>query len=217
MAAIDQNTDKPARRKEPKDVRRKQLIEATIDSIAKRGFASTTMADVADGAGLSRGIVNFHFESKEKLLAEALRFLVEVYGTHWQNAVDTAGPRAADRLWALVQSDFSRKVCNKRYISAWFGLRAEAQSRPTYRLICGHHDESFVSLLNEICTELVEDGNYDADPVRLASVIDATLEGLWLQVLMGPDGMSRQSGLACAVEQLAAMFPKHFTRDGPLT
>ena len=30
------------------------------------------MADVADGAGLSRGIVNFHFESKEKLLIATL-------------------------------------------------------------------------------------------------------------------------------------------------
>ena len=52
-------------RKASKETRRQQLIEATIDSLAKRGYSETTMADVADGAGLSRGIVNFHFESKE--------------------------------------------------------------------------------------------------------------------------------------------------------
>ena len=42
-----------------KALRRQQLIDSTVDSIAKRGFSGTTLADVADGAGLSRGIVNF--------------------------------------------------------------------------------------------------------------------------------------------------------------
>ena len=63
-------------RKASKETRQQQLIEATIDSLAKRGYSETTMADVADGAGLSRGIVNFHFESKEKLLVATLA----VYG-----------------------------------------------------------------------------------------------------------------------------------------
>ena len=35
-------------RKASKEMRRQQLIEATIDSLAKRGYAETTMADVAD-------------------------------------------------------------------------------------------------------------------------------------------------------------------------
>eukprot|EP01035_Chromulina_nebulosa_P043950 gene43950-59527_t len=43
-------------RKASKEVRQQQLIEATIDSLAKRGYAETTLANVADGVGLSRGI-----------------------------------------------------------------------------------------------------------------------------------------------------------------
>jgi len=53
---------------------RELLITATLDSIAKRGFAETTLARVAKGAGMSRGIVNFHFASKDELFIEALRF-----------------------------------------------------------------------------------------------------------------------------------------------
>ncbi|WP_457155514.1 TetR family transcriptional regulator, partial [Mesorhizobium sp. P5_C1] len=64
-------------RKASKEVRQLQLIEATIDSLAKRGYSETTMADVADGAGLSRGIVNFHFESKEKLLIATLQHMYD--------------------------------------------------------------------------------------------------------------------------------------------
>ena len=35
--------------------------------------------DVSQGAGLSQGIVNFHFKSKELLLIETLRFISNEY------------------------------------------------------------------------------------------------------------------------------------------
>ena len=73
-----------------KALRRQQLIDSTIDSIAKRGFSGTTLADVADGAGLSRGIVNFHFKSKEMLLVETLRYLAEEYRDAWRRGLERA-------------------------------------------------------------------------------------------------------------------------------
>jgi len=97
-------------RKASKEVRRLQLIEATIDSLAKRGYAETTMADVADGAGLSRGIVNFHFESKEKLLIATLQHMYEEYSSHWRQALERAGEDPADQLKALVAADFDRSI-----------------------------------------------------------------------------------------------------------
>src|SRR6476660_2776916 len=78
-------------RKASREVRRLQLSEATIDSLAKRGYAETTMADVADGAGLSRGIVNVHFESKEKLLVATLQYMADEYAVHWRNSLRKAG------------------------------------------------------------------------------------------------------------------------------
>ena len=63
----------------PAKTRRKQLIKATIKCIAKNGLSGTTMADVTKLAGLSLGIVNLHFETKEKLLVETLRFITDEY------------------------------------------------------------------------------------------------------------------------------------------
>ena len=69
----------------PAKTRRKQLIKATIKCIAKNGLSGTTMADVTKLAGLSLGIVNLHFETKEKLLVETLRFITDEY----RNGLDT--------------------------------------------------------------------------------------------------------------------------------
>ena len=100
-------------RKASKETRRQQLIEATIDSLAKRGYSETTMADVADGAGLSRGIVNFHFESKEKLLVATLQYMADEYSAHWRAALQKAGDDPARQLGVLVAADFDRSICNQ--------------------------------------------------------------------------------------------------------
>ena len=71
--------DAPTPRKLSREFRRQQLIDSTIETIAARGYARTTLTDVANHAGLSHGLVNFHFQSKEKLLAETLLFLAEEY------------------------------------------------------------------------------------------------------------------------------------------
>ncbi|MEM9140903.1 MAG: TetR family transcriptional regulator, partial [Pseudomonadota bacterium] len=61
------------RRKASRDVRRRQLIQATMEAIAEKGMTGATTAEVTRRAGLSMGIVSLHFESKEGLLTETLR------------------------------------------------------------------------------------------------------------------------------------------------
>lgn len=201
-------------RKASKETRRLQLIEATIDSLARRGYADTTLADVADGAGLSRGIVNFHFESKEKLLVATLQFMADEYANHWYAALEKAGGRPADQMWALVAADFDRKICTKRKLAAWCAFWGEAKSRPTYQALCGARDVKYQEIVVSLCARLKEEGGYEyaAEPMALA--VSTMLEGLWLRLMMG-DGLTRERAHEAAVEAIAAMFPKHIARTGP--
>ena len=61
-----------SRRTATRAARRQQLIDATMKCIARKGIGSTTLADVAREAGLSQGIVNLHFRTKDNLLNETL-------------------------------------------------------------------------------------------------------------------------------------------------
>ena len=99
--------DHPGSRKASREFRRHQLIEATIDVLARKGYAALTLADVARAAGLSVGMVIFHFESKEKLLVETLKSLAEDYRVNWQEALATAGPTPAHKLANLLTADFN--------------------------------------------------------------------------------------------------------------
>ena len=84
------------RRTAPKEERQAQLIRATIRSIAKHGLSVTTMATVAKEARLSQGIINLHFQSKERLLEETLLHIVGEYREAWQT-VESILPKIMDR------------------------------------------------------------------------------------------------------------------------
>ncbi len=66
-----------------REARRRQLIEATIASIAELGFTDTTLSTVTTRAKLSHGTINFHFKSKQLLLVETLKYLAEEHRDHW--------------------------------------------------------------------------------------------------------------------------------------
>jgi len=204
-----------ARRKQTRTVRREQLILATIASLAERGYADTTLADVARGAGLSQGIVNFHFDSKRNLLEETLRYLSDEYSAVWQEALDGAGASPAERLWALVGVDFDPRICTANKVAAWCAFWGEARSRPIYLAMCGVRDEEYQTVLHGVCEELATQGGYAHDPARVALGIDALSEGLWLRVGYDDREFRRDDLHACAIDYLVALFPDHFTVDGP--
>ena len=197
-------------RKASKEVRQLQLIEATIDSLAKRGYAETTMADVADGAGLSRGIVNFHFESKEKLLIATLQHMYDEYSAHWRTALQKAGDDPARQLQYLVWADFDRSICNKRKLAAWLAFWGEAKSRPTYQALSSSRDAYYQQVFIDLCTTLKQSGSYAYEPQVMALALSAMLEGLWLRLMMGTEDTTRETALQAANAFLAAAFPKHY-------
>jgi TetR/AcrR family transcriptional repressor of bet genes len=204
----------PLSRAEGKRRSRQKLITATINSIAKRGFADTTLARVSAGAGLSRGIVNFHFRSKDALFLEALRFLSREYQENWARAYDQAEPTAASRLEAVLMVDFEPPLCNRNRIAAWYAFYGEAKSRPTYMMECMERDNATFRAITEFCRTIIEEGGYpNLDPVRTAEGLGAMGEGLWLDILISPHDSNPELAKQTLSTYLAVLFPKHF----PLT
>lgn len=51
---------------------RQQVLEAAVRTLAERGYAKTSVGDIARAAGMSKGAVHYHFESKHDLIAKVL-------------------------------------------------------------------------------------------------------------------------------------------------
>jgi len=212
----DSETPATPRRKLSREERRLQLIEATISVIAENGFARTTLGEVAKRAGLSHGLANFHFESKDKLLAATLDYLSEEYRGNWQAALSVTGPHPADRIAALIAADFAPAICTPDRLAAWCSFWGEAQSRPMYQESCGANDEEYQRLLEGLCRDLLTLGGYTGDAARVARVLRVTVEGVWLDLMTVRDPYSREEALATVWASAAAFFPRHFGPEGRL-
>jgi TetR/AcrR family transcriptional repressor of bet genes len=203
-----------APRKLSREARRSQLIEAMIETLATRGYARTTLTEVAKQAGLSHGLVNFHFETKEKLLAETLMFLAEEYRLNWTAALERAGDRPAAQLDALLRADFNPAICTPARLSAWCSFWGEAQSRPMYQDRCGSNDAAYIARLQDICAALTAEGGYPGTPARTARALRVTVEGVWLDLMTMTGPYHRDEALATVHAVAAAFFPGHFGEDG---
>ncbi|MCB1455538.1 MAG: TetR family transcriptional regulator C-terminal domain-containing protein [Nitratireductor sp.] len=210
---LDRSEQAP-RRRESKATRRDQLINATIDSLALRGYAATTLANVSDGAKLSRGIVNFHFDSKENLLLETLQFMSDEYAQNWEECLANAPQDTASRISVLVTADLDKKICTPRKVAAWFALMAEAKSRPAYQKLCWERDEKYRSVLEHLCRKARDEAGYHYDPHNVTAAIYAMQEGLWLRLMLSGRDYTRTTALAVVRQTLGALFPMHFTPEG---
>ena len=194
-----------------KESRRTQLIEATIDCLARYGFAEFTLAQVARTARLSQGIVNFYFRSKEALLVETLKFMAAEYEQFWTAALRKAGPRPADKLAAMIAADFDPVMTNRKKVTVWYAFWGEARWRPEYLKICQTLSESYFAETRALCQELVQAGGYSAiDSDWVARSLNAIVDGLWLDILTTPKAIDRKEAKRTCLTLLAAVFPREF-------
>ena len=199
-----------------RDERRVQLIEATLSTIAECGFSRTTLTEVARRAGLSHGLVLFHFETKEKLLVETLDYLSDEYKANWKAALDSARPAPEERLAALVEADFSPQVCQPSRVNAWSAYWGESQSRPLYLSHCGANDELYIRTLEDVCAAMNTAHGYKIEATRAARLIRITIEGTWLEMMTLLNPYDQHEAKTTVWTCAGLLYPRHFGPDGPL-
>ena len=199
------------KRTAPRDVRRKQLILAAIDSISKRGFSGTTLKHVTEKAELSHGVVNYHFESKEALYDAALGFLAKEHYELWTKYMAEAGSDPARQLHAIIRADFDKRICTHRKLAVWFAFWGQAKYRPNYLKIHNKYDNQRYDEIVRICGELIEDGKYSGlEAEQSARTIEALSDGSWLSLMLYPSTGNRKNYRRDCLTSLARMFPKHY-------
>ncbi|MFK7731554.1 MAG: transcriptional regulator BetI [Pseudomonadales bacterium] len=197
----------------PAEDRREQLIQATIKCIAAQGLSSTTMAHITKEAGLSMGIVNLHFESKEKLLVETLKHVTDEYLRGWNDIISADPDDAAATVQALLAFEFSASIARKEKLAVWFAFWGEAKSRPIYQKICAKNDQRTEDSLVQLFQKLIDHGdssNRSLNPELLASTLTALVDGLWLDLLLTPRQMTRAKAHEICLNYLRSVFSSQF-------
>jgi TetR/AcrR family transcriptional repressor of bet genes len=204
----------PFGRKAPRALRREQLIEATISTLAERGLSQMTIGDVAKVAGVSHGLINFHFQSKDRLLEETLSHMSREHRNIWMAALAAADPAPASRLSALMLAEFDPMNLSRERLLAWCVFWGEALKGPLYLRQCGENDTAHIAVFEETCTALVAEGGYVIDPRLAARVLRLTIHGVKLELTACAVPYDLRDAMKTAFFCAATLFPRHFDENG---
>jgi TetR/AcrR family transcriptional repressor of bet genes len=187
-----------------------KLISSAIKSISEKGIKETTMSDVSQGAGLSQGIVNFHFKSKELLLIETLKFISNEYLQSFQNCLKKSGLDPCKQIIAIINNDFSKKICSRDKIALWFTFFSEVKFKPAYHQICKQRDLYYQKMTENIFRELIKLEKSKISLTNVSNGLQALVMGLWLDQLVDPDTFKRKTAKEICLNFIKSNFPKQF-------
>src|SRR5207302_10703785 len=97
-------------REEKKAQTRERLIEAGAKVFAAKGFAATSLDEVADAAGLTKGAVYSNFDNKEDLV----RAVLEMNQRRMNSISDAAGDGPLEQQMAKAGQLFGDVIAEER-------------------------------------------------------------------------------------------------------
>jgi TetR/AcrR family transcriptional repressor of bet genes len=179
-------------KKAPESRRREQILAAAYQVASHKGIDGLTVRAVAAKAGLSHGLVLFHFKRRDQLLRALLdQLLASTSELHAAPAIARL-PAPLDRLRALLRQEMDRLGHDPRRVRLFYDFWVlGTRNRVVGARIAAElerYREAFRGMLAEVIR---------AEPARFARV---TPDGLAAVIVSFING--------CAVQ--AMIDPKHF-------
>jgi len=161
------------------EMRRRELVEVTIDSLAEVGFVGTTLAQIAARAGVSPGLVAHYFDDKDGLLDAAFRSLARRVGTQVRARLRlVATPRG--RIQAVIDANLAPEEFDQRTGSAWLAFWGQVLHVERLKRIQSVYQRRTLSALRNSLLKLVAPDEAHS----LAAMIAAMIDGVWLRAAL---------------------------------
>ena len=191
----------------PDDDKAHAILEAARRTIAEKGFAGTTITQVAARAGVSRGLLHYYFESKEDMLAQVVRSNVETTVA----MVEAMFARAGDaRQLAAALVGGLREVVEQHpdffhvFFESWAIARQSERVARELETLYRRFRGAIQAGLTEAVRRGIVDRRRHPSLEGLAAVLTGLIDGLGLQLVTEPE-LARRRGIwdACraAVER----------------
>src|SRR5258708_3004766 len=159
-----------------REIRRAQLIDATLLTIDHAGLAGTTLASVAQRASISTGIVSHYFGDKDSLLEAHMGHGV---GDLWNARAGRGGVGKEERgarLRAVVAANFDAAQVSNPVMKTWLAFWSESMHKPQLRRLQNINTRR---LYSNLCADFSK-ALPRAAARRAASGLAALIDGLWV-------------------------------------
>lgn len=180
--------------------RREQIADALLNVVARDGLAAVSLRNVAAEAGVTAGMVQHYFASKDEMMSFAMQEAGARYEQRIRSSVASLGPGAApgDTLRAVLANFVPRSEGELHDGRISLEFQAYAATRPDLSRHLQEGEEQLRAWLGQLLAAAAGLGT-EAATVRATGLL-ATAEGLGVQVI--GSGLASQQALTALDEQL---------------
>jgi AcrR family transcriptional regulator len=189
------------------DDRRAELLRAAADEVARRGVDRVRLRDVAKAAGVSIGLLQHYFETRDGLVREA--FELAALDSLRRNVA--AAPYDPWERLCAVFDDIVLAADAEREAVSWVDLCAGAIRHPELRPTVARVQEGWRELVLSALEDGVASGRFDPplDPETAATAINALIDGVELSLAAGALELGDRTAVRDLLIRSAAVLAGH--------
>jgi AcrR family transcriptional regulator len=205
----------PTQREQAAAEARTRILAAAAECIVRDGLAQVRMASIARTAGVSAGLLHYHFDTKELLFGEVLTYSHAVSAELNQRAVAGAGDGPAERLSSFLDRCLPSDEQRAHEWLLWQELALLCIRDPHLAKVGADLYEDLYVTVTDIVREGLEGGVFDTtlDPRLVAESAIALTDGLGARVLAKDPSLGIDEARAVIATTVGVLVG----HDGPLT
>lgn len=172
--------------------RRAQIVDGMLAVMQRSGYEGATIQAIGKAAGLTPGLVHYHFATKHEVLIALIETLTAQLEQRYANRLETA-TGAQERLDAFIDAHVALgRDADPRAVAAWNVIGSEAlrnaEVRALYRSALAR---SLAEARKLIRACLVAQGRATRDATRIAAALVSAIEGAYRVAAVQPKQLPR--------------------------
>jgi len=166
--------------------RRREIVAAAVRCLAKGGVGAFTVSEICAEAGISHGLINHYFPSKENLLVATYDTVADLLVQATRDALARTQRQPEDKLIAIVESSFAGAIFNETNLAVWLALWGQVRTHAGLRRKHNELYEGYRRAIARIIDQLAAKRGLAVEGAPLALALTALIDGLWLEYCLNP-------------------------------
>jgi TetR/AcrR family fatty acid metabolism transcriptional regulator len=190
------------------EARRKQIIDAALQTIAEQGYTQTSFAEIAKSLGITKGLIAYHFNGKHDLITSAIHTILNRQGAYIRGRVEEE-TKGSDKLRVYIEASFEYISQNRSQFVALVDLWGSFTSPEEKKAFSDSAYDPCRAHLKKIFRIGVEQKEFAKfDEQSMASVVQGAIDGIMLQWVFDPKAVDLQE----SSRELSEMFGKRLKK-----
>ncbi|MEY4579605.1 MAG: hypothetical protein RL701_4308 [Pseudomonadota bacterium] len=179
------------------------IVEATLRVLARQGYARTSLMDIANEVGMSKGAVHYHFPTKEALITQVLEHAVDAVAERTRK-VWTAGENPLEAMRSALRELWTVRSASSDDVKVVADLLAQSMHDANLREpLATYYRIAFSQVEEHLKTAQSLGLRSKIDPKFVPRILHALLDGFALQKIVDPESIGDDQ-VVNALEVLAA-------------